>query len=474
MSQWMDTLESDVQTTPLTVSSEALTSLPPEPELMEMVNIFFDNYFPMLPCISQKRFRDTTDFADQYSKSPLIWAVCAVVCAARSDIKSLSSQSLYLVRAKRLLDGNMDSKVMETWLPTTYIPIQPLESLQAAIWIAFCLFISAKFSEASIHLGNAYRYACHYGFHQIDAQRKICSNNIFAPKDAMEEEERRKVMWTLYLMDRQANCLTGIPMIIDDRFFVVNFPIDDEIFQGAEELDLAKILKDPFTRDLKALTARKPLSSISATIMRLIYTSTVLLGHIVDYHNTNAQLVTTPEAKAAGFRELENALTRSWLSIPVATIYDVPASDLDRFVLLMFNLHKCSILLHHSAPAEVSHPAAGSDPPGFLRCWGSVQTLLRIINQTAPLSIAPLLNPFLGAAYFLCGRFLTIRLVETQLTCYRSDLDLILMLLEKMGEKWPSLAEKWKRTIELDLAKDMGDVLAMKVGAGNYMESTYA
>ena len=286
----------------------------------------------------------------------------------------------------------------------------------------------------------------------------------------MEEEERRKVMWTLYLMDRQANCLTGIPMIIDDRFFVVNFPIDDETFQGADELDLAKILKDPFTRDLKALTAHRPRSSISATIMRLIYTSTVLLGHITDYHNTNVHLNTASEANAAGFRELENALTRSWLSMPVATIYEVPARDLDRFVLLMFNLHKCSILLHHSVPTEVSHPAAGSDPPGFLRCWSSVQTLLRIINQTAPLSIAPLLNPFLGATYFLCGRFLTIRLVETQLACHRSDLDMILMLLERTGEKWPSLAEKWKRIIELDLAKDKGDVLAMKVGVGNYME----
>ena len=86
--------------------------------------------------------------------------------------------------------------------------------------------------------------------------------------------------------------------------------------------------------------------------MSLISISSVLLGHITDYHNTNAILHTTSEAMAAGFRELENALTRSWLSMPVATIYDVPWHDLDRFVLLMFNLHKCSILLDHSAPAE--------------------------------------------------------------------------------------------------------------------------
>ncbi|MCJ1378609.1 hypothetical protein MMC17_001708 [Xylographa soralifera] len=460
MPQWMDPFESDVQTTSPTVASEAAISLPSEPELTEMVNIFFDNYFPILPCISQKRFRNATDLADQYSSSPLIWAVCAVVCAARSDAKSQSSQSLYWEKAKRLLDRNMHSKT------------QPLESLQAAIWITFCLFISAKFSEASIQLGNAYRYACYHGFHQIDAQSKTCSNKVFTPKDAIEEEERRKVMWMLYLMDRQANCLTGIPMIIDDRFFVVNFPIDDEIFQSAEEVDLTQILSDPFTRDLKALTAHKPLSSISATIMRLIYTSTVLLGHIAEYHNTNAQSHTTYEAKATGFRELENTLTRSWMSMPVATIYDVPTGDLDHFVLLMFNLHKCSILLHHSAPIEVSYPAAGSDPPGFLRCWGSVQTILRIINQTATLSVTPLLNPLLGPTYFLCGRILAIRWVETQLACHRSDLDLILMLLEKMGEKWPSLAEKWRRTIELDLAKEKRDVLAMKVGTGNYMEPT--
>ena len=44
------------------------------------------------------------------------------------------------------------------------------------------------------------------------------------------------------------------------------------------------------------------------------------------------------------------------------------------------------------------------------------------------------------------------------------------MLLEKRGGKWPSLAEKWKRTIELDLVKKKSDVLAMKVEAGNYME----
>ena len=138
MSQWMDPFESDVQTTSHTVSSEASISLPPEPELIEMVNIFFDNYFPLLPCISQKRFRDRIDFADQYSRSPLIWAVCAVVCAARSDIKSQASQSLYLGEAKRLLDGDVIAKVMETWLPTTYIPVTDMYTWFWRVSDMFC------------------------------------------------------------------------------------------------------------------------------------------------------------------------------------------------------------------------------------------------------------------------------------------------------------------------------------------------
>jgi len=44
------------------------------------------------------------------------------------------------------------------------------------------------------------------------------------------------VMWALFYSDRQATCLSGLPMAIDDRFYMDNFPIDTEVFQGDNQL----------------------------------------------------------------------------------------------------------------------------------------------------------------------------------------------------------------------------------------------
>lgn len=119
----------------------------------------------------------------------------------------------------------------------------PTETLQAAVWIVFQAYVMADMSEMWVFLGKACRLANLLGYDRVDSTRVGTSPLAPAPRDEVEQEERRKTMWELFYLDRAMSCLCGWAVAIDDKQFMVNFPIDDEVFQASTaEMSLAVLL----------------------------------------------------------------------------------------------------------------------------------------------------------------------------------------------------------------------------------------
>lgn len=53
------------------------------------------------------------------------------------------------------------------------------------------------------------------------------------PRDAIEIEKQRKIIWALFFLDRSLSCLAGFSLAIDDRNYQVNFPLEEELFQSS-------------------------------------------------------------------------------------------------------------------------------------------------------------------------------------------------------------------------------------------------
>ena len=218
------------------------SSVPSNEQVLELLEIFFTSYHPFLPCIHQKTFVERVKRRGLTGSDPLLVAILAVAAPAHSDHRLQALQKIWLSRARLLFDKDLNASTF------------PTQSLQAAVWIVFCAYISGDLTEAWFFLGRACRLAHFLGFDRIDCGR---SERLISmaprPRDAMELEERRKTIWVLFFLDRSLSCLAGFSLAIDDRCFDVNYPVEDGQFQAfIHSVSLARhsLVRQVVTRDV--------------------------------------------------------------------------------------------------------------------------------------------------------------------------------------------------------------------------------
>ncbi|KAI9803988.1 MAG: hypothetical protein M1833_000269 [Piccolia ochrophora] len=437
---------------------------PSSDQMMELVNIFFTRFHVFLPCLHQANFIESINKGHiSMETCALPWAVLAVAAMSHPDITLQVHCSTWLNKAMELFDVSVSSQAC------------PTQTLQAAVWIVFLEFVKADMTNMWVFLGKACRLAVLLGWNQVDSGRKNVSPFASPPSNLIEEEERRQAVWALYLMDRAVSCLCGWPLAIEDKQFLVNFPLEERSFQGRRILTLEQAKSEPFSLNASALLTPSSEDLTTRAPMRLIYKASVLLGRIMSHHN-NLHPPPDRQRHADDFANLENLLTRFGIvaAQPSNDILQVPPQDLGRVVWLNILLQTCTILLYHpTAAAPPATSALGqnfaSETPSFLRCLNAMRNTMTVIKETVNISLTALLNPFLVPNYFLCCRFLAIRWLERREAAVRNDIDIILMLFDRVAEVWGPLAAKYRTSILHDLGKSAEEAKQMRIGTGNYL-----
>ena len=231
------------------------------------------------------------------------------------------------------------------------------------------------------------------------------------------------------------------------------------------------ITSEHFTLDLPTLLApSKQGHSSSNTGRTLILKASILLGRIVNYHN-ELHHRSDDKGRLDRFAELENALARICLLAPQTDrpSLDVHSLEFDLTIWLQFLLHTCTILLYHPVSGPVGKTRSQEEPSGFVQCVSATSRALRTIKSSASISIQPLTNPFLMPTYFLCCRFLAISWLETGKQALRDDIDLILLIIDRVGDIHHGLANKYRTSILTDLARSSAEAKEMRVGTGSYL-----
>jgi hypothetical protein len=188
---------------------------------LDMADQFFDRCHPLLPCINKRDFMDELeDPKCREDPNILMLAVLAVACMEQDDREIRDVAPILYNRAKQKFNfactgGNYS-----------------VRAVQAACWMAMYLFINAKMAELWILLGSAYRMASPLGLHRIDWKKDTHSGAGPLAKTEREKESRRRVMWSLFTLDRYFSFSCGWPFAIDDRFFRVYAPANDEVYQN--------------------------------------------------------------------------------------------------------------------------------------------------------------------------------------------------------------------------------------------------
>jgi Fungal specific transcription factor domain len=197
----------------------AQSTCPTASQVQDLARIFFTTCHQFLPCIHQQSFMDQiSDVSPSMQRDPRFWAIVAVAAYQRYDVLD-SQQATWICRATELVDSNIKSMA------------NPVETLQACVWIIYQSYVTASMTEMWVFLGKACRFANLLGFDKVDCN--ITAPSPFAPSpcQTQEKETRRKIMWALLFLDRHMSCLAGWSLAVDDRQFQVHFPASDAIYQ---------------------------------------------------------------------------------------------------------------------------------------------------------------------------------------------------------------------------------------------------
>ncbi|KAK6359051.1 hypothetical protein TWF696_000221 [Orbilia brochopaga] len=459
------TFPSTGSSTPLTVSSDAQKSpgeafsLPLREEINHLCDIFFSRFHPILPILHRRSFLETIPERDTpLEEDVVLLSLLALSSSGHSDASIRGKGEEWLKASKRIIDKAIKNSTVT------------LQHVQAGVWITFHLFLRAEMSECWIFLGKTWRMACPLGLNRIDAKKRGCNIIPGNLDNARAIEEMRRTIWALFLLDRSLSFVCGWPFAIDDRQFMVNTPVEENIFQGSDTESLLKTTTSPFPTSLD-----KAIEPIGDCYGYICY-ATVLLGRIVDYNNSpDADEVS--EDRRRVFEKLEIALARLLLAIPsqfTKITYLQSTLEQENTCWLICLVQTCSILLHHPTVRAVTRqedsPSEEDNPsPEFLRCLAGTKHIVSAIKDLVTVAGRGFLNPLAGPILFLSGRILIIHWLETNDICTRSEIDLILLSLDKMKEQSEPLASKYKHLLLYDLSRSSASVKEIKTNDGSYM-----
>lgn len=122
---------------------------------------------------------------------------------------------------QKKLYNSSRKKLQEAELQDNGIGALNLAYAQSWILISFFEIIHGYFHKAWLSSSRAVRLVQMMKLHRLDtAVKKPLDTNlqvIQVPKDLTEAEERRRIFWAAFLMDRYSCISMGWPMLIDER-----------------------------------------------------------------------------------------------------------------------------------------------------------------------------------------------------------------------------------------------------------------
>lgn len=199
--------------------------------------------------------------------------LCCVLMVLVLGAQSLEPHDgLYLEMIRRYYDWVMH-KASELQCSSALANVQALLLLQL-----YQHSISER-NTAFMMLGAASRMATNLGMHREGAIKNL---------DSYEQELRRRIWWTIYVLEHNSCTILGRPCAIDDREVSVHFPNED-LLDGSECVPMGYVENLVQLTKIMADISRRmyPLSSIpnEDSERQRIHNAKVLLSELESWHH---------------------------------------------------------------------------------------------------------------------------------------------------------------------------------------------
>ena len=182
---------------------------------MSLVNESFEGFYPAFPLFNKARFMTILDSLDEAVLDPGRWACLNVVLALAPQFQQADPQNWE--EDHEGLGYFQNAFAVAGQLMTMHVT---LWSVQALLGLALVIQGMPNQGPVSLLVSAAIKLAHRMGLHR---QRR--DENI----DAAEVEERKRVFWIAYALDKDLSLQMGLPSTQDDDDMDVDFPSEFEL-----------------------------------------------------------------------------------------------------------------------------------------------------------------------------------------------------------------------------------------------------
>ena len=191
----------------------AMRTLPPKNTLLRLVRKSFQGFFSAFPLFDEARFMSVFDSVDMSIDDPGQWACLNVVLALTSQFQHETAQDI-----EELYDSG-------EWFENAFALSGPLMTMHVTLWsiqalLGMALIVQGSPTQGptSLLISAAMKLAHVMGLH------RRCDNPSIGPA---EIEERKRVFWIAYSLDKDLSLQMGQPSAQDDDDIDVELPSDE-------------------------------------------------------------------------------------------------------------------------------------------------------------------------------------------------------------------------------------------------------
>lgn len=214
--------------------------LPPDEVLFSLVEIYFQLIHPWIPMLHVRDFRQRMKDPSQRGQITTICHAIVSICARFSDDPPLGHDSdTRIQRARR----SRDTVILQSMQSFS------VENLQALIIVAFDTIGSGRSPSAWSVVGSMTRTveqlqlsvepADDERAHSADTFQNQIKRAAFLPpaRDWSELEERRRVFWNVFLMDRFCSIATGWNLSLTSADVKRRLPCEGALWEAGDALE---------------------------------------------------------------------------------------------------------------------------------------------------------------------------------------------------------------------------------------------
>ncbi|KAJ0420143.1 fungal-specific transcription factor domain-containing protein [Aspergillus carlsbadensis] len=407
----------------------------PAREVMDELNrIYFEKTHAFIPIIHRPRFMAAMDFAPS-SRPPaclqyIVWCHAAAVSEKYSNLHALFYQ-----RARKYAEIDQMKGLGEHCLT--------LAHCQAWLLIACYEYKMMYFPRAWISTGVGARLAIMLGLHRLDGEGLEVKQCLPPPRDWVEKEERRRVFWMTFAVDRYASIGTGWPTCVDERDIMTNLPSSEEAFINGKSEKTAR-LSEVLAGD--QLAGLSPFASVA-------FVSCLLGRNLTHLHRPEPE---DNDNDLNGVfwqrhRSHDNILLHFALSMP--SHLRLPAGMADSNVLFCnLAVHTSTICLHQAAifKAEKNRMPEQIILESKRRCIVAADQISSIMKMVSSLDISKM-NPFISFCVYVAARvFVQYLKFRPDDMAARSSLQFVFSVLDALKSQNP-LTESFLVQLEVDI-----------------------